>query len=387
MNTDRRNDDELRDLLCAMEEGSLSPDGVARLDGLVRSDEQALRQYVEYMRMVSDLRFGADNGRAQGALARLFDVEAVGDECGIMKDECTANGRALPADAPPAIAPPIHPSSFIFRPFQVAPFAGGVLFCYLAAAFFAGAGVLAAWIWCSSRDGASVFVAWEDSLRNPANIVGKITRMVDCRWANPATAPASGTYVYVGRKFDLSAGELEITYSASAPARIVLRGPAAYTVESEDSGFLSLGVATVHTIHRPMLLEIGTHRIAEGELFALRTPNRFVVDRGGNFIVMVDRAGITRVGLFSGYVQICYPQGTTTEDRYFWPDHSTWACVRVGEDREIRAIFGTDQGPLIAAMFDPKRDHQTKSAGGLTWIEKRRGGQDAEEPMPDKGLP
>ena len=65
-----------------MEEGSISADGIARIDELVRGDERSLRQYVEYMRMLSDLRFGVDNSRAQDALARLFDVEAVNVEGG-----------------------------------------------------------------------------------------------------------------------------------------------------------------------------------------------------------------------------------------------------------------------------------------------------------------
>ena len=63
MNADRGND-ELRALLWAMEEGSLSPEGMARIDALVRGEQQLLRQYVEQMRMLSDLRFGVDSGRA-----------------------------------------------------------------------------------------------------------------------------------------------------------------------------------------------------------------------------------------------------------------------------------------------------------------------------------
>ena len=66
MNGDRGTGDELRDLLWAMQEGSLSPGGVARIDELVRGDQQSLRHYVEHMRLVSDLRFGADNGRGAG---------------------------------------------------------------------------------------------------------------------------------------------------------------------------------------------------------------------------------------------------------------------------------------------------------------------------------
>ena len=86
--------------------------------------------------------------------------------------------------------------------------------------------------------------------------------MSGCRWLDPAAAPADGAYVQIGRKFALAAGQLEITYT-SAYARLLLQGAVDYTVEAEDSGYLALGVAVVHSMERASV-QVGTRQIAEG---------------------------------------------------------------------------------------------------------------------------
>ena len=107
---------------------------------------------------------------------------------------------------------------------------GSVMFSYLAATLILGSGILAAWAWKVPPSGIVLSLARQDALRNPSEIVGQITKISGCRWVDPAAAPANGAYVHVGRKFALSAGQLEITYT-SAYAKVLLQGPAEFTVD------------------------------------------------------------------------------------------------------------------------------------------------------------
>ena len=253
-----------------------------------------------------------------------------------------------------------------------------------------GAGILASWAWNPPR-GRIVPLAQQDALRNPSDIVGAITRMSGCRWVDPAAAPADGAYVHVGRKFALAAGQLEITYTARAYARILLQGPAEYTVEAEDGGFLALGVATVHSMCRATGLQVGVRSIAVGSPFSVCTPTRFLSDRGGDFAVAVDRAGATRIRLDRGFVEVRFPKGITPDDKFFWPYRSTWASVCYSNEKDelvgAIAIFGTGEAPLIARMADPRKDQATITAGGPIWLERPRTGQRSLEEMHDWGMP
>ena len=73
-------------------------------------------------------------------------------------------------------------------------------------------------------------------------MVGRITGMVDCRWADPATEAFDRDDVPLGRKYALASGFMEITYNSGA--KVILQGPATYEVESASGGFLSLGKLT-----------------------------------------------------------------------------------------------------------------------------------------------
>ena len=116
-------------------------------------------------------------------------------------------------------------------------------------------GVLAAWTWASRPDGI-VRSPGQQTPCGPAQIVGQITENERLPLARSAAAPADGAYVQVGRKFALAAGQLEITYT-SAYARVLLQGAVDYTVEAEDSGYLALGVAVVHSMERASV-QVGT---------------------------------------------------------------------------------------------------------------------------------
>jgi hypothetical protein len=65
--------------------------------------------------------------------------------------------------------------------------------------------------------------------------VGRITDMVDCRWADPQTEAFNGASVPLGRTYALASGLMEISYNTGA--KVILQGPCNYEVESVTGGF------------------------------------------------------------------------------------------------------------------------------------------------------
>ena len=121
-------------------------------------------------------------------------------------------------------------------------------------------------------------------------VVGKITGMVDCKWANPNTETFHGTNVLLGRKYALASGLMEITYDTGA--KVILQGPVSYEVESKNGGFMSVGKLTGKV----------ENEAARG--FSVRTPTATVTDLGTEFGVEVSKAGDTTSHVFRGSVRL-----------------------------------------------------------------------------------
>ena len=78
---------------------------------------------------------------------------------------------------------------------------------------------------------------------NGAARIGMVISAVDCRWSQggagraSATPPlAPGEPIFAGRRITLVSGLLEIMYDYRG--EVILQGPADYTVESADTGFV-----------------------------------------------------------------------------------------------------------------------------------------------------
>ena len=87
MTATQRQREELHNLLLPMKEGEVSPDDIRRIDDLVRNDADLLEMYVDYMRLLSDLRFGLANDRIHATLARVFDTDLSGGEASAISSE------------------------------------------------------------------------------------------------------------------------------------------------------------------------------------------------------------------------------------------------------------------------------------------------------------
>jgi hypothetical protein len=117
--------------------------------------------------------------------------------------------------------------------------------------------------------------------------VGQITGMLDCRWADISTKPAS-SHVVMGQRIELASGLMELTYITGA--KVILQGPVKYKVESRNGGFLSVGRLT------------GKAEVEKARGFAVRTPTAVVTDLGTEFGVKIDEQGRTVSRVFEGRV-------------------------------------------------------------------------------------
>ena len=149
-------------------------------------------------------------------------------------------------------------------------------------------------------------------------IVGKITGMVDCKWADPNTAAFNGANVRLGRKYALASGLMEITYNTGA--KVILQGPVTYSVEN-NGGYLAIGKLTGKLETKAEGGRPGTAAqrwSAEGSAlstpsnpqspisnaFVIRTPTVTVTDLGTEFGVEVRKDGQGHVRVFQGRVVI-----------------------------------------------------------------------------------
>jgi len=165
-----------------------------------------------------------------------------------------------------------------------------------------------------------------------AEFVGRVTGMVDVHWADINTSTEPGNRVFLGRKFKLSSGLMEITYNTGA--KVILQGPVTYQVDSLAGGYLSLGKLTARLEKKTTAISNqrlavsgqGAEKVVSGQwpvasetnpeipkslasrpqspapIFAVRTPTAVVTDLGTEFGVEVDKNGRTETSVFVGEV-------------------------------------------------------------------------------------
>jgi hypothetical protein len=380
--------DELHDLLIAMEEGSLSPDGIARIDELVRADSQLLRQYLEYVRLASDLRFGQSGDLARSVLSRVLGLESEADWPG-GRDRLSATEPARTSVPFPTIIIPTTPSlSPTLSSFS------GFLFSYLIAAIVVGMGMLAGWV-CHVPDYQELLAQRPQpapmavETRRELTSVGHITEMIDCRLAESRDSRVEafpGAPVPLGRKYVLVSGLMEIAYDSGA--KVILEGPCVFDARSRTSGYLAVGKLTAR-----VETEVGRGKGEDGRakaeggrrkaedardnqlakspnpqiskspnlnsplasspstLFSIRTPTAVVTDLGTEFGVEVDRSGACRAHVFRGRVEV-RAAGTGSASAVSLGENQS-ARIDCGRNLVARVVRESDQ-PHIFVREMPK---------------------------------
>jgi hypothetical protein len=211
-----------------------------------------------------------------------------------------------------------------------------------------------------------------------AAVVGRITGMVDCRWADPASDGYSELpRVRLGKKYALASGFLEISYNTGA--RVILHGPCTYEVESPAGGCLSLGKLSVRVDKR-------LARRAKGYsgLFHIRTPAATIVNLdaslGMELGISVEKSGTSRIQVFQGTVEV-RPIGGKDAKAVRLEDSES-ARVDIGKDGIATIARNAEKSPgfpremPISPTLSPKdKDGFTSMFNGkdLTGWEGERG--------------
>ena len=340
MNSDGGRQRELPTLLSAMLDGQMTPAEESRLADLLRDDPNVQQIYLDFCWTHALLR--RELGAYRDVSPLPLGKEEESDECEMMNDELqigppssdihhssfTTHHSGSPPAAP---IPPIiidttgSPHTPIF---SLTSSVGGWLVSYAAATVLTGMAILGAWAYKVSQDEPLV-AATENSrgligpggeateaLPPKPELVGRITGMADCRWADLGSVP-HGNAVSLGGKFALASGLMEITYDSGA--KVILQGPCTYEVESAASGFLALGKLTARVETkgeggRGKAEEAGNSKsevrnpkspfLLPPSPFIVKTPTAVVTDLGTEFGVEVEKGGQTQARVFRGKVQL-----------------------------------------------------------------------------------
>jgi len=327
--------DELNDLTFACLSGEASPEAIEHLNKLLLNSEPARRVYAHTIRDSFILRQWA-------AATELHTREMLGDD-----DSDAAFLRSAIADAD-LIATASSSNSCEDDPHTAAPVAAVPIPGFFSTAYHGTIGffshelpfalliatvLTSLGLWAASM----VYVSSPEKIAKDSSslpskttfdptlkVVGKITGMVDCKWADPQTETVNGANVLFGRKYALASGLMEITYHTGA--KVILQGPVTYEVES-NGGYLSVGKLTgklekkvaggqwpvaskkgsgfrvQDTVAANHKSEIINHK-SLGPAFAVQTPTATVTDLGTEFGVEVDEEGATTSHVFHGSVAI-----------------------------------------------------------------------------------
>ncbi len=310
---------ELQTLLDAACSDALSDEQFDRLEAALQASEEARRLYLRYCTLEGDLHYlvrmaHADDATvgnvhpsslmphrsdddSDGAAVELFGVGAA------VKLPRQLGELPHQPDGPPPeplIPPIIIDTSAAPSPPLLATFfaPGGWAFSYAAATVVTGLLLLVLWAWTVSYDREIAVLPPHstppaEGTEKPSELVGRIIGTADCRWADPDDIPPAA--IRAGRKYELAAGLLEISYDSGA--KVILQGPCTYEVDSPAGGFLSLGklTARVETLSAVSSQQSQISRSPNLQIskFVVRTPTATVTDLGTEFGVEVDEAGAT----------------------------------------------------------------------------------------------
>ena len=337
MSNDDRSIAELLALLC---DEAISPEEMERLDRLICTDATVRRLYMEYLDLHARLSY-----QFHQPAESVFPLPSGHSRSTVPRQPFAVGSQSLMADSPADVPfPPIIVQNSPGLPASVSPSLspfGSFVLSYSLAAVIVGIGLLIGW---ACQVSISQQVARSDPRpaitpfhpESEMVFVGRVTGMIECRWADPKTGTVDYAYVPLGRKYALASGLMEITYDTGA--KVILQGPCTYKVESETGGYLSQGKVTAKIGER------GEGRAERGEgrgernpaspqsamsnhsspsllsplpapLFSIRTPTALVTDFGTEFGVEVDRNGMTESHVFRGKVVLTVLDADKKQDR------------------------------------------------------------------------
>jgi hypothetical protein len=300
----------------------ISDADLRRFEDIITLDPAARDWYVEFMCDAYNLRTNLRLGRRHTTAVPPMDDRIEGN-----------------VDAPQQAAVPVVTSFFST---SMGCFSSGWPVAYLMATIVFGLGLLIGSHIYVSRHERVVDVAspigaeYRLEPQPKAEIVGRITGVVDCQWAKNSDPLVDSDVVSLGHEFKLESGLVEIGYNSGA--KVILQGPVAYVVESRNGGFMSVGKLT------------GKVTTASAKGFSVRTPTATVTDLGTEFGVEVNKQGITTSHVFRGRVELRFVGGGNDDGN----------AIQLGENESARLEPGQNRAATVIrqvanpAMFSRK---------------------------------
>jgi hypothetical protein len=138
--------------------------------------------------------------------------------------------------------------------------------------------------------GNSTIGSAEKSHQPQSAPIARLARVVECRWADQASAPRSDDILRSGSELRLASGIVELKFEIGV--RAVVQGPARLDLLTPSKVFLYAGKMTSEVL-KP-----------EARGFEVRTPQGSVVDLGTEFGVEVTPAQNVKVHVFKGEVRV-----------------------------------------------------------------------------------
>jgi len=252
----------LRLILGAMD-ASLTAEQFAELDALLRRDPEAMDFYGQVMRMQTVLTQsrelfvpGSDEAILNDSFWNL-----------LLDDQYKAEPAEIKIEELKAPAVPLSPVPKSSDPVSKTPLA--VALSALAAFL-----ILAAYVYFNPK--------------NPASLVGRLTRTVDAQWANATGTLKAETDLYAG-PLHLTKGYAEL-YTENG-SQVILQAPVELYLESPSQILVRQGRMTVY-------VKSGVSN------FVVRTPTASIVDFGTEFGVYVDEQLNTMTYVYQGAVEL-----------------------------------------------------------------------------------
>jgi hypothetical protein len=325
-----RQDDapELLDLFATVSDETASTEQIERLEKFLLTDDGVVESFVHFMFLHALLERNSTIARPNSLLPSHQ----------VVQPEPRAASTSFPANVFPSAA------------FQsgVGSFSSGWPLAYLIATVVVAVGLLvSAWI-PTSR---SVTIAHglnpavNDRALHKSNTRrgGRITGMVDCRWAEDGVPLRMDEGVPLGREIKLKSGLMEVTYDTGA--KVILQGPVTYEVASPAGGFLSLGKLTARVDNAKPQAANQKSEIRNPK-FVVRTPTATVNDLGTEFGVEVTDNNASVVHVFQGSIELHAMSGGKVQNIIRMVEHES-ARVERGAGGSVSAVTDATVRPSV----------------------------------------
>lgn len=271
MNLSRAELDLLHRLAAAMLDDTITPAEFDRLTDWLRNNRDAREFFVSYVDLHCLLR-RQGVARSGEVAKRIFDLPSDADAHLVPEDQrAVSSGHQMTSSHKPTKVLPLSWGSAGVLLLRPVPLALSVLLILITAP------LLALGFWAASLRVADI----------PPRVVARLTAVRDVRWADETVAPMSQSPLVEGQQLDLQSGFAEVTFDVGS--KVLLKGPARFSVRSGDCGRLQSG-------------ELTTQIPSAAVGFRVETPSVDVVGLGAEFGVALNAAGDAEVHALKGGV-------------------------------------------------------------------------------------